>query len=61
MIRWIRKRLRRRRLRRTNPWITPSMVEIPEEYKRAMRAEKRRTIREHEEALRAQRATYDQS
>jgi hypothetical protein len=37
------------------------MVEIPEEYKRAMRAEKRRTIREHEEALRAQRATYDQS
>jgi len=37
------------------------MVEIPEEYKRAMRAEKRRTIREHEEAMRALRESYDQT
>jgi hypothetical protein len=61
MIGWIRKRLRKRRLRRTNPWITPSMVEIPEEYKRAMRAAKRRSILEYQETMRAFRETNDQT
>lgn len=61
MIAWIRKRLRRRGARGGHGWTTPSMVEIPEEYKRAMAAEKRRTIQRHEEAMRALRESFDQS
>jgi hypothetical protein len=37
------------------------MVEIPEEYKRAMRAAKRRSILEYQETMRAFRETNDQT